>query len=144
MLDVLTDWCPFHPPTQEEGISRLCCICQESRQHNEDIIMFPCRHFVCVDCFYELIDKSPRCPICRGPLVGAMPLGELKVCRDALSVTCPMRLLYFIWHFSTVQSILASSPQVYVYTCKVHIATLLRQASDTDTLPSFCVLCPSA
>ena len=71
--------CCVHPPAKEEGMERQCCICLGDHTNNSELAMFPCRHFVCVSCYRQLLKSSlcHHCPMCRGPLTGAMPAGKL-------------------------------------------------------------------
>ena len=68
----------FHPPSQEEGVERQCCICFDEHTSNSQIAILPCRHFVCVRCHKLLMsqDAWQFCPICRAGLTLPMPVGE--------------------------------------------------------------------
>jgi hypothetical protein len=47
-----------------------CIICFEEKPL-ELIVFFPCSHFVCMDCFQQLLyfQRRPICPICRNVIM---------------------------------------------------------------------------
>ena len=72
-----------------------CIICFEEKPL-ELIVFFPCSHYVCIDCFQQLLNfhTRPLCPICRNLILADMPLNLQEPIQETTrEPTCTRRML---------------------------------------------------
>ena len=49
----------------KEHLIEECMICFEETNH---FSVFPCKHYVCKECYEQLLEHHPQCPLCNYPL----------------------------------------------------------------------------
>jgi len=80
----------------EECILEECIICFEET-HNNNFVMFECKHKVCVNCYPILIETTSRCPNCDIQLYPKVEIYECKICKYTnRSIFCVIILIIFI------------------------------------------------
>ena len=84
------------PAAADEGTVRECPICFEEITQNQEWLLLPCKHGVCVTCYQKLIQDQHQvttCPLCRMPLLEPVPkqtnASSLATAPGTPTMSCP-------------------------------------------------------
>jgi hypothetical protein len=117
------------------GAMDTCCVCTDTIKFP---ILFPCKHYNCIECVYRIVKTSPNpsCPKCRRTLtkIEVPPVSSLyvQVCYNAMDPAALREASAYRTRIDSIHAVLGrnASPQLPLKITKIALLRIGHLAFD--------------